>query len=306
MDISIIIVSFNTLDLIRDCLYSIELNKGILKVEVIVVDNHSRDQTVSTLKKEFPEVILIENIENLGFARACNQGAKKAKGKYLLFLNSDTKLFSETLEKMRNYLENHPKVGIVGPKQFKNEKVITGSQGNQPTLWHFFLDALLLTKLHFLQKIFKFQFINPPHPAYESTHKIYYVSGSCLMISKKLFDKLEGFDEHFFFYLEDLDLCRRVWQEGLEIIFLHEASMLHYGGGSGSHRASPILSFYFQSLKWYYCKYYGKFSQTILKLILFFHIIIRVIIAWVKRLFKGDEKIYKQTIEQYRKASKAI
>ncbi|MBU1075142.1 glycosyltransferase family 2 protein, partial [Patescibacteria group bacterium] len=188
--LSIIIVSYNTKQLLKECLNSINDQNHNKEVEIIVVDNASSDETVKMVKEYFPEIKLIENDKNMGFGVANNQGAAIARGEYLLLINSDTALEKNALNKMIAAAEKYEDAGAIGFKIMNSDRSLQSSCGNFPTLWNIIAEAL------FLDRIFKpkssYHILN--EKKYQNKFNPDWVSGSCFMIKKKVFDKVSGFD----------------------------------------------------------------------------------------------------------------
>jgi GT2 family glycosyltransferase len=216
MDLSIIIPNFNTKELLKKCL------KSIKKAETIVVDNGSTDGSVEMIKKEFPEVIPIENHKNLGFAKAVNQGIKCAKGDYILVLNSDTEVKNGALKCLVDFARQHPEAGIVGARLLNPDGSI------QPSIYHFPTIFRAIKEFWFGQKgsYEKYYVIG------EDPVSVDAVTGAAMLIPRKTIEKVGLFDERYFMYFEDLDYCRRVKKAGLKVYYLPEARIIHFHGKS--------------------------------------------------------------------------
>ena len=236
-DLSIIIVSFNTRGLLIDCLNSIyNCATPPNGYEVIVVDNASSDDSVASVEKQFPSVKIIVNKDNLGFAKANNLGAAIASGRFLLFLNSDTVLNRYSLVKPVKYLKNHPSVGALTIKLFlKNGNIDRDNHRGFPTP--------IASINHFLglAKLFpKSTFFNQYHlgnSGYNHIHSIPVTAGSFLMMPTAIFKNLGGWDEAYFFYGEDIDLCFRIVAAGHKIIYYPKVSAIHLKGASSGLRS---------------------------------------------------------------------
>ena len=225
--LSVIVVSWNTRDLLAQCLRSVDEATGDLYVEIIVVDNSSTDGSTEMVRHEFPQVCLIENVENVGFARANNQAICVGQGRYLLLLNSDTVLRPSTLRTMCRFMDQRPEAGIVGAKLLNPDGSFQSSYMDFPSLWGEFL---LMTKLHRFLRSSYF----PSHPPQESreAREADWVSGACLMIRREVVEQVGGLDEDYFMYSEEVDWCWRVKQAGWKVFYLSEAEVLHWGGQS--------------------------------------------------------------------------
>lgn len=242
-DLSIVIVSYNTLDMLRDCLLSIKKAvKPKNGLEVIVVDNNSTDGSVSMVRKEFPDVKLIAGKKNIGFAAANNRGVKISDGKYLLFLNSDTKVYKESLAKPLKYLKNHPEVGAITVKLvLANGKLDPDNHRGFPTPWTSLTHFAGLSKLFPNSRLFNNYYQS--YRNFSSIHAIDVTAGSYMMMPRKLFEKLGGWDETYFFYGEDIDLSCRIRETGKKIIYYPKAEVLHYKGvSSGIRKESAKIS----------------------------------------------------------------
>ncbi len=241
IDLSVIIINYNTVELLFDCLKSI---KKALKpkngLEVIVVDNASSDGSVDMVERDFPSVNLIRNKVNKGFSTANNQGAKVSTGKYLLFLNSDTKVSAKSLVKPLKYLKTHPKVGALTVKLIlANGQIDPDNHRGFPTPW------TALTHFSGLNKLFpKSRLLNNYFQSYKDFSKIHRIelpAGSYLMMSAKLFHRLKGWDETYFFYGEDIDLSYRIHQADYDIVYYPKVEVIHYKGASSGLRKESAL-----------------------------------------------------------------
>lgn len=248
--VSIIILSYNTKELLASCLASIQRNLTTVEYEIIVVDNASNDGSVAMISKEFSKVKLIKNSENAGFAKGVNIGAKEAKGKYLLFLNSDTEMLDNHIEQMVDLFRQHERIGVIGGMLLNPNGTMQRSYGKFYTLAHILLMLIVGDKGELLgQKAV--------------AGKKDWVSGGFMMIRRELFEKLDGFDEAFFMYVEDMELCYRVKKKGYTVYFLPEVQVHHVGHGS-SNRTFAIVNIY-KGLLHFYQKHESAFSYTIVR-----------------------------------------
>ena len=230
--LSIIIVSWNVKDLLRQCLQSIAENKGNIDLEVWVVDNDSQDQTVEMIKQEFPWINLIANNKNLGFAKANNLAINKANGQYLLLLNPDTKIFPDTLEKSLAFIESHPECGALGCKMLYPNGTIQPSIRRFPNWLVIFLILIKIPKIFPNLKIFK-RYLAEDFD-YNKTQTAEQIMGAFMLIPRSVFNKVGILDEKFFNWFEEVDFCRRIWQAKYKIYYFAEAQIIHYGGQSFS------------------------------------------------------------------------
>ena len=250
MDLSIIIVNYNTKDLLHDCLVSISKTVKKLVYETIIVDNNSSDGSPGMVRDLFPSVELICNSANVGFSRANNQGYSHSRGECLLFLNSDTLAIDCAIEKMVDYLNSHPKVGVVGPKILNSTE--------QPTRSYMrFLDIKKLfwgsKRLRLFVDVDKHR-IHFPTYDYDSTRRTEWLSGACLMIKRDVFRQTGLFDEGYFLYLEDMDLCLQVRGLGYDVVYLPAAEIIHLFGGSSKGGNGKLNQAYRDSMGHYFKK----------------------------------------------------
>lgn len=253
--LSIIIVSWNTKNLLADCLESIYKNQEDLKLEIIIVDNNSTDGTLDMIQKKFPQVMLIPNQHNVGFAKANNQGIAQSHGEYFLFLNPDTKIIKNSLKRMLDFMEEHQNAGIAGCKHLNPDFTLQPSIRRFPTFWALFFIFTKLAKIfpglpvvyNYLAKDFD----------YKSSQRVDQVAGSFLMIRKKALDQVGLFDENFFIWFEEVDLCKRAKNANWEVWYNHSAEIIHYGGQSFKQQLTVKKQKMFFTSAWYYFKKNG-------------------------------------------------
>ena len=248
---SIIILSYNTQELLKQCLTSIFKHIHGIQFEVIIVDNNSHDGSVEMVKKNFPKVLLIENKENAGFAKGANVGAQKARGEYLLFLNSDTTMIDQGVRNMISYMEKYPGVAIVGGNLQNHEGGTSKSFGEFLTL---------------PEVILMLFFDRGRKKDRKTVSPVEWVSGGYMLVRAAVFDKIGGFDEHFFMYLEDMELCYRVKKDGLNVVYYPDAKVKHVGQGS-SNRSFAIVNIY-RGLQYFYKKHRSLPEYLLLKFLL--------------------------------------
>lgn len=216
MNVSVIVVTFNQ---------KRTSNSSLMvkwSQEIIVVDNASKNKSFS--KKKISNVIVISNNKNLGFARACNQGVKIAKGEYLLFLNPDTVVKKDFFEKLENFVKKE-RVDIVGFKTLNKDGTLQFSCGNFPTILNIVLDRIPL-----LSKIFSTELIRKEN-YYKDKQYPDWVSGACLLVRRDVYEKLKGFDEKYFLYVEDIDLCLRAKMKGYQVCYNPNLEIIHLDEG---------------------------------------------------------------------------
>lgn len=259
--LSIIILSYNTKELTLRCIKSIinqykkHLENG--DFEIIIVDNASSDDTVESLKKETKEsknIFIIENNENLGFSKGNNLGAKKTRGEYILFLNSDTEVLDDGFLRMIKFLSENRQIGILGGKLKNFDGSIQKSAGKFYNLKNVFLMLIGLERFRLLRE------------SLTRDKKVDWVSGGCMMTRTDLFKKIGGFDENFFMYLEDMEICFKAKLNGFLTYFYPSVSILHKELGS-SNKSFAIINIY-KGLLYFYKKYKPYWQYLILLFLL--------------------------------------
>jgi GT2 family glycosyltransferase len=254
MDLSVIIVNHNTKELLADCLRSIfDLTRDI-DYEVIVVDNHSDDGSPEMVQDKFVATKLIASPQNIGFSRANNLGYRHSCGEHLLFLNSDTLVSDKALSAMVRYLRNHPEVGVVGPKILSPHRQPTRSFQRFLGVSALFLGAKFFSPI---VDVKKYQ-LNYPHDDFSSVRPVDWVSGACMVIKKTIFEKAGRWDETYFFYYEDMDLCYQVYKQGYQTVYYPEAEIVHLFGQSTAQSPLDLSRIRTQSMKYYFKKNFSR------------------------------------------------
>ena len=275
MDLSVIIVNWNTKKLLEDCLKSIFKFTENVTFEVIVVDNGSKDGSQAVVKKKFPQVKLIPNSNNLGFAKANNQGIKIAKGEYVLLLNSDTYLIENSFKKLVEKTNEFDELGALGPLLLNEDRSIQQSVGFFPHLpqvfwWMTFIDDLpggtALKPYHVDHDSF-----------YKSKHEVDWVTGAAFLIPKKVIVTVGMLDEKIFMYGEDFEWCFRIKKAGFKVYFSPIAKIVHIGGGSVSKIRTIAFVGEFRGLMYFYKKYKSHASLQILRLLLKMGTLLRIV-----------------------------
>ncbi len=232
IELSIVIVSYNTKDLLKECIESIYKNSKDLSFEIIVVDNNSSDGSPKMVSENFKDVILIKNPKNLGFSTANNTGVKKTSGKYVLFLNSDTLVKQNSLKYMVKFMDEHKDTGAATCKLLMpNGKIDDASHRGFPTPWNAFCHFLGLSKVFAKSRLFGGY--NLTYLDFDKTHEVDALAGAFMMVRRESGEKVGWWDEDYFFYGEDLDFCFMLKQNNWKIYYVPEVSILHYKGVSG-------------------------------------------------------------------------
>lgn len=285
MDLSIIIVSFNTVKLTHDCIASLyrSLDHATFAFEIIVVDNVSTDGSREMIKKKFPKVRLLTNRENVGFGRANNQGIRASKAEYILLLNSDTVVLNASIVKLFSFAKQHPNAFVGG-------KLLNADRSPQSSCGPFFSLPVVFTTLFLKGDTLGITRWSP-----DRTRKVDWVSGACMIAPKKLFLNDLLFDENIFMYMEEINLLYRAKQKGYSTYFYHRALIVHLGGGSSQNkRKGPVLNIY-RGLLYFYTTYMPKWQLSILKLMLK----TKAIIAWTIGVMMGRSHLKETYAEAY-------
>jgi N-acetylglucosaminyl-diphospho-decaprenol L-rhamnosyltransferase len=232
MKLSIVIICWNDLKVIADCLKSIYAETRIEDFEVIVSDNGSTDGSIEFIQKNHPSVRVLENGANLGFAKGNNVGIHASRGEYVLILNPDTIMHDGTLDKLVSFADRHPEAGAFGCRTLNPGGSYQMSARPFPTIRGYWMSALCLRPLGRVSKLF----LGEQYPWWkdDSERAVDWLSGHCVMFRRDLLNQLKGFDEQFFYHFEEVDLCRRVWNAGFSGLFTPEAVITHIGGQSVS------------------------------------------------------------------------
>lgn len=258
MDLSVVIVSFNTKKLLDDCLASVHrsLKGSGVEAEVIVVDNQSRDGSKEMVRKKYPQSKLIANRQNVGFGKANNQGIRQARGEFILLLNSDTVVQGDAIPKLVHFSKTHPNV-FVGPKLFNADGSVQTSGGP------FFSLPVVFAAL-FLKGDYNGLTRQSPN----KTRYIDWVSGAAIIAPAELFLDDLFFDEGIFMYMEEIDLLMRARAKGYRTMFYPAAHITHLGSGSSTNRRKgPVLNIY-RGFLYLYKKHYSRQSFAALRFML--------------------------------------
>jgi len=225
MKLSIVIVNWNTKRQLKWCLNYIHQRTKNLLYEIFVVDNASEDGSDKMVEENYPEVKLIKNSSNLGFARANNQAIKRAGGEYILLLNSDTKILDEALNKMVQCMDENKNCGVLGCKLLNPDGTLQPSCRRFPTIKD---QVIILLKLHNLftnlAAIRSYYMLDWKH---DKERKVDQVMGACFMVRKKVIDEVGMLDERYFIWFEEVDFCKRVKMAGYEVFFMPDAEVIH-------------------------------------------------------------------------------
>ncbi len=288
--LSIIIVSHNSRRYLRRCLGSLLKVRGNSAFQVILVDNASSDGTVQMVKKSFPQVEVISNRKNLGFSKACNQAAVRATAPRILFLNPDIEVEQDTIARMVEKMETAEDIGVLGGLVFDASGLPQHSARRQiPGIAGAFFYLTGLSKL-FPQSDRVSQY-SRSHESPFREREVGAVSGSLMMTRKDIFDSVSGFDEDFFLYGEDIDLCLRIAREGFRVVYFPEARALHHHRTSTRKRPFKATYHFYRSMGLFYRKHYrqgiGKLLSPLVDVGCFFLFLLQILFGEKMRLSGG-------------------
>lgn len=282
LDVSIIIVNWNTRDLLADCLDSITQTASDLIFEIIVVDNASTDDSQTMVRQRFPHVRLIANQENVGFARANNQGMAASSGRHALLLNSDALLTPGALQALVSLADAKPRAGIVGAQLLNPDGSFQASHTTFPNLWQEFLI------LSGIGRLLRGRWY-PSHGPEEGKGPqiVDYVEGACLLVRRKAFEDVGGLDEDYFMYAEEVDWCYDMREKGWQVWYQPAAEVIHLGGGSSRNRRTQREGDLYRSRVRFFRKHYGDIAARLLKLQIYGFTAVKIAVHGLLRLLSN-------------------
>jgi GT2 family glycosyltransferase len=250
---AVVIVNYNTCEQLRSCLASVQSEAPS---EIVVVDNASSDHSVEMVKSDFPSVSLHANEINSGYGAAANQAVAGCSENYVLLLNSDTLLRQGTLRALASYLDSHPRAGTVGPRLINPNGTVQGSCYPFPTPLNTLLVNTSLSRLvGYLPFLRDYYLPSWPH---NSARRVDWIKGAALALRREAFEAIGGFDESFFMYFEETDLCFRLVAAGWEVHFSPIADVVHLGGASTVQFRTNMAVQFFASIMHFYEKHYSR------------------------------------------------
>jgi len=277
-DITVIIVNWKVRDLLEQSLKSILLNKDGLSLEIYVVDNDSRDGTSEMIMMEYPEIKVIAMPRNLGFAKANNIAIKQAKGEYIFLLNPDTEVKPNFFKNIYNYMETHPEIGIAGPKILNEDGSIQQSIRRLPDIFSQILILLKLRNILGEKNLLRNYFL--ANFDYSREQEVEQIMGAAMMIRRDVFEKVGLFDEGFFVWFEEVDLCNRARAAGFKIKYYPGAELLHAGGKSFGQKSMVRKQLIFdKSLLYYFFKHKPLWQVVLLAIFIPINILLTIAYA---------------------------
>ena len=299
--LSVIIVNWNTRDLLARCLDSVISDHSpitsreplvtdhcSLITETIVVDNASTDGSARMVRERFPQVHLIENRENVGFARANNQAIRQSGGRYVLLLNPDTEVRPGALETLVRFMDAHPEAGAAGARLLNPDGTLQESCHPFPTLGREFW------RLFHLDALWRFARYDMARWDLETPREVDSVQGACVILRREALDQVGLLDEDYFMYTEEVDLCHRLRQGGWRIYWVPQAVVVHYGGQSTRQMPAEMFLRLYESKLLYFRKRRGPTAARLYKLILLAASLARLLVsplAWLERPPRREEHL---------------
>ncbi|MFC1649113.1 glycosyltransferase family 2 protein [Patescibacteria group bacterium] len=284
IDVTIIILSYNTKKLTRECIESVYKFTKDVNFEIIVIDNASADESPKMLngfskKKNYT---LIRNQKNIGFGRANNQGIERSKGRYILLLNSDTLLTKDSISVMVKFMDHTPRAGIASCKLLNSNGSNQSSGGYFPTLFRVFMWMCFLDDMPVVKNLFKS--FHPEPFTFSRPQKVDWVMGSFFLMKADLGNDVGKFDKDYFMYTEEVDYCYRAKKLEWEVWYVPTTNIVHYGGASSS--SEFVIKNEFKGITTFFRKHKGRIQQMILKVLLILGITLRMLLFGV---LKGKE-----------------
>jgi GT2 family glycosyltransferase len=274
MELSVLIVNYKARAELQNCLESLYENTRVRPMEVIVVDNASDDGSVEMLEQNFPEVRVIANQENIGFARANNAAMRVSQGRFSLLLNNDTLVQPGAVDTMLQLIIARDDVGAVGPLLRNDDGTVQISYGAMVDLhtemWQRFLSTRYESGARWTR--------NKIERRSKDEAYVDWVSGACLLLRKELSGKKLFFDESFFMYLEDVDLCATVRELGYRVLYTPDAEIIHLKGKSVESNVERVALEYRRSQLYFYLKHYGRGKLRLLK----GYLLVKLMLGWLK------------------------
>ena len=289
MKLSIVIICWNDLRVIKDCLASIYSRQLGLTFEVIVSDNGSSDGSVEYIHSNFPQVRILENKANLGFARANNVGIRAAAGEFTLILNPDTLVHDDALDKWIAFADRHPEAGAFGCRVLNADGSFHEPAQVFPTIWRCWVDALCLSWLGRFIPLFR----SGEYKGWNglSERPIDWQSGCCVLFRSALLRQLDGFDERFFYNFEETDLCKRVWDSGHSILYTPAPRVTHLWGQSTNRFPIRFAIEKIRNRYRYFHKHFGVDSLAACRRAVLTGLYLRRLVFGCKRLFARSEAL---------------
>jgi GT2 family glycosyltransferase len=288
VDVSVIIVNWNTKDLLRDCLKSVYQCAGAMDYKIIVVDNASTDGSVEMVKNDFKQVILIENSDNKGFAAANNQGMAVAKGRYMLLLNSDTVVLDNAISDMVRFADENPQAAVVGCRVLNPDRTL------QRTCFMFPSVLNMLLSSTYLYKLFpKSRFFGREQMTWwdrNDIRQVDVVTGCFMLVRREAIEQVGTMDEQFFMYGEETDWCYRFREKGWKVMFAPVGEIIHFGGQSAAQKPVAMIVQLRLSILKFIKKHYSRSAYLIARFLVTLFFAIRLPVWLAVALFRPTKR----------------
>jgi N-acetylglucosaminyl-diphospho-decaprenol L-rhamnosyltransferase len=309
VDLSVVILSWNVRDLLRQCLRSVAGDTGLitgsgpepkapygLTAEVIVVDNASNDGSAEMVRAEFPFVRLILNETNRGYTGGNNDGIAVAGGRYVMILNPDALVMEDALATMVAYADAHPEVGVLGPQLLDPDGSVQSSRRRFPTLMTALFESTWLQPLAPCGVLRRYYLLDC---ADDETQEVDWLVGACLLVRRETIQQVGGLDEGFFMYSEELDWCRRIRQAGWKVVYLPKAQVIHHVGKS-SDQVVAQRHIYFQTSKVrYFRKHHGALAAGGVRIVLLMMYAGQLVLEAVKGALGHKRALRRERVRAY-------
>jgi hypothetical protein len=259
MNLSIVIVNWNTRDMLATCLESVLASVAYLEMEVIVVDNASSDGSAQMVRERFPQVCLIENQTNVGFARANNQALQRCQGRLVLLLNSDTRVLGDALGQLVAFMEGHPRAGAAGSTLLNDDGSL------QPSCHPMLTPGREFWRLIFLDALLHRATYGAEFWKSSQARQVEVIKGACLMLRREALSEVGLLDESYFMYTEEMDLCLRLAKAGWQLWWVPAAQIIHYGEASSRQAAQDMYIQLYRSKIQFYRKFGGETRARLFK-----------------------------------------
>ncbi len=300
--IDIIIVNHNSTDYLLKCIHSIyDVLEKEIAVSIYVVDNASEDN-IERLSQKFPQVSLLKNKVDIGFARAVNYYISRTSAPYIMLLNPDTLVEKSFFASILKFMEENPSVGVFGPKILEENGQVQGSARSFPTPM-----TALFGRNTFMSKFFPNNRMTSKNVLTnridgEKKMEVDWVSGACMILRRSAIKEVGLMDEKFFLYWEDADLCKRMSEKGWRVVYSPNASIMHYAGVSSKKKIRPLLEFH-KSAYYFFCKYSKTKNSSTVKAIVFFALSFRFYMILATQYIMSFKMNKEGGLAKYRKSS---
>jgi len=296
LDLSVVILNWNVRDLLQQCLKSLTTAHGPFSTEVIVVDNASSDDSAAMMRAEFPDVRLVVNTTNRGYAGGNNDGIAAATGRYVLILNPDTQAVGDALSTLASYADAHPDVGVVAPQLLNADGSAQSSRRRFPTLMTALFESTWLQPIAPRGVLHDYYVLDR---ADDETQEVDWAVGACLLVRRQVIQQVGALDEGFFMYSEEMDWCRRIQQAGWKIVYLPQAQVIHHMGKS-SDQVVAQRHIYFQTSKVrYFRKHHGKWTAGFLRIALLAMYVWQLALEAAKGLIGYKRELRRERVRAY-------